>query len=41
MNNKPWRLLTRLEGMQRVWIYEQLWVSELYEMKKFGWRVVK
>ena len=40
MGNKPWWLLTRLEGVQRVYIYEPLWGKELNRMKKAGWKVV-
>ncbi|MET3658139.1 hypothetical protein [Sporosarcina psychrophila] len=40
MNDKPYRLLTRLEGIQRAWLYDQFGNEELTWMKKRGWKVV-
>ncbi|MEK4712266.1 hypothetical protein [Sporosarcina sp. FSL K6-5500] len=40
MNQCPWWLLTRLEGVQRAWVYDQFWGKELNRMLKQGWKVV-
>lgn len=39
MNQAPWRLLYRVENGQRVWSFEQLWASELYELRQDGWQL--
>lgn len=41
MNNKPYWFLTRLEGVQRVYLYDRFWGKELNRMIKAGWKVVE
>jgi len=41
VNNKPMWLLTRLEGHERVYIYDVFFGKELNRMMKAGWRVIK
>lgn len=40
MNARPMWLLTRLEGDQRVYVYDGFWGKELNRMKKAGWKVI-
>lgn len=41
MNQRPWRLLYRLEDGQKVWLYEPLWGKELKRRQREGWELCR